>query len=316
MKKNFVYFFCSDLSKDPVAPHVYNAVLKNFPVQESPEKSIAELSAAKLTVNGRTIYFVQTPDTLSHIFDSQVDNLNRLFPSDEFEFAGVVNWHASKNAPDPVLCFHGIGDCACGVFAPSNGLILHQLGEALNESIAQSGLLNKGWSVQVEASHYSGVPYGCNPMRLLDWPVPQADIEIGSCQESWSNSEAADSIAKAIVRIAEVDSTETVKTAIYVGGMHFEPVVSSSMIGSTNLFGKVTFPHVLTYPWIISGINEETDDMENAVSNRIRSAAQAAHPLPDVIVFHDKAKAAIKNAAKKIAAELGIEAVNHKQLKK
>ena len=307
-----VYFFCESLDKDPVAYHVYKECQRLYALKPS-EKKLDGLDAWESNDNeGNSFHFVLTKDTLSHEFDRHLETLNSLFPAGEFDFAGIVNWHGGNNTPDNIFCFHGVGHPASGEFALSHSQYLFNIGDSITNEVVKEGM-NQDWRVLPEATHYSGIPYGCAPEKVKLWGVPQADIEIGSSASAWSNPQAATVLAKSLGCV--FDTKKQSVSALFVGGIHFEPTLKNLMFTDQDGTQPYMFAHALTYPWIVENTVED-EHLENEFSSRISSAVQSIVPKPTVIVFHDKSKAVLKNAAKRTALEHGMDCVNHKSLKK
>lgn len=308
-----VYFFCQYLDKDPVAYRVYQECLRLYELKPS-EKKLDGLEAWESSdENGNIFHFVLTTDTLSHEFDRHVESLNSLFPKEEFDFAGIVNWHGGNNAPDNIFCFHGVGHPASTDFALSHSQYLFNIANSINNEMAKEGI-SQDWRVLPEATHYSGIPYGCVPKNITRWDVPQADIEIGSSASAWGNPLAVKVLAKSLGHVFDVPQKQPI-SALFVGGIHFEPTLRNLMFTDQNENHAYVFAHALTYPWVVEGTVED-EHLENELCSRLSSAIQCIVPRPTVIVFHDKSKAVLKNAAKKVAFEYKMDCINHKSLKK
>lgn len=301
-----VYFFCEDLDRDPVAMHVFEACRDMYPLLPAGPKLDGLPSWQWDDGRGNSLHFALTRDTLSHEFDRLADELNAFFPPGDFAFGGVVNWHAGANAPDPVFSYHGVGHSAAAVFAPSDARFLRNIAAALQRGVDREGL--EGWRVLEEATHFSGMPHGCDPSRLGDWNVPQADLEIGSLAESWRDERAARVLAEALGRVFDPEGMDgsAYAPALFVGGIHFEPAFAVSP--------KFCFAQTLTYPWLIEGMSND-DSAVDELGRRIAAAAASVRPGIQAIVFHDKAKANVKNAARNVATDMGVECMNHKSLR-
>ena len=307
-----VYFFCQDLDKDPVGYHVFKACQELFPMIPS-GKTLDGLEAWMTSdERGNEYHFVLTSDTLSHIFDQTLERIQELFPHPEFDFAVIVNWHGGNNAPDKVFAFHGVGHPAVAAFAPSNGCFMANIARHVAKGISSNAML-ADWRVAPEATHYSGIPYGCDARKLETWQVPQADLEIGSSSDSWSHPAAARLLAETLIHIFD-ETVPAPTSALFVGGVHFEPTLQSLMINGDAKGTSYVFPHALTYPWIVAEA-EGVENIEDELYRRVSAAFAASVPKPSVIVFHDKAKSVLKNAAKRVAAEQMVDCVNHKNLK-
>lgn len=303
------YFLCNNSDKDPVAPLVLAEYKKMRALIDTGRRFLGGIVWEWQNEDGDILHLMETPDVLSHIFDTAVDDLERNFSASGYDFAAVINWHAGNNAPERIFCFHGIGDAERAVFAQSDARTLRNLRRILIQEMTNAGLAGE-WDVLEEATHYSGTGYGCRPETLLRWNVPMADIEIGSSREQWSNPDAVRVVAKSLELLSSPAGmvTDDVFSTLFVGGTHFEPAVRElSEMGT----GNICFPHALTYPWITAGLNVSDVTAEMLVP-RIAAAAAAMTPAPKVVVFHDKAKANLKNAARKVAGDRNIPCISHR----
>ncbi len=292
-----VYFFC-DQESDPVASYVLNAAESAFAIQDA-DFTFCGKTVRYCCYGGVEFYFARTPETLSHMFDRALPELEEKFSDDRFDFAGVVNWHAGVSAPPRVFCAHGIGSPINAAFAQSNGNAIKSILNAASRIKGEYVDLGD-WIVAQEATHFSGTTYGQDAANLMRWGVPQADFEIGSNSESYSNKNAALTLARALVEgICDANDAST-SNALWVGGIHFEPNVVDA------LSSQWAFPHVLTYPWIGYDASEEES------YQRLKAAVAAFDQAPRAVVFHQKCKGELKNAARRIALELGCEVKNHK----
>ena len=308
-----VYFFCKNLDKDPVAFHVFRECEQLYAMKPS-ERNLDGLDAWEANDDdGNTFHFVLTNETLSHEFDRHVEPLNSIFPPTEFDFAGIINWHGGNNAPDNIFCFHGIGHPASRDFALSHTRYIFNIGNRLIEEATKTGM-SHDWQVLQEATHYSGIPYGCIPDKINHWNVPQADLEIGSSVLAWSNPQAARILAKSLGHVFDIAQKQLV-SALFVGGIHFEPTLRNLMFVEQDDLPSYVFSHALTYPWIMEG-TVEGEHLEQELYSRLSAAIESITPRPTVIVFHDKSKAVLKNATKKVALEYKMDCINHKSLKK
>ena len=301
MERKCVYFLCNDPSKDPVAPHVLDAV-----------KTMINVAPGKLEFEGKTVMeytdknrnrfcFVETDEVFSHNFTTYLPECVRLFG--DFDFAGFVNWHAGANAPDDILTIHSIGDVPSGYFAPTNPVFYRNILNALNCAIREFAL--DGWRCCTEATHWSGTVYGNDPSRIPEFNVPSYDIEIGSSIASWSNPNAAKALASALLHV--FDTSESPKVLLAVGGVHFEQSFSNVALLDTP---SVACAHILPNQWIVSGkyITEEGYE-------KMLRAAESVLGGIDAVVFHDNLAGAYKSVCRAIADHYGVPAFKHKTLR-
>jgi D-tyrosyl-tRNA(Tyr) deacylase len=297
-----VYFFCNDLSKDPVAPHVYEEFLKvTAPIQTA------------ITFDGSLIYecqdafgnqysFVATREVQSHQYARSFSEMTALFSN--CDFAGIVNWHEGNNAPDRIFTVHSTGDVPSGIFAKSNPLLFRNLLRAIR-SILASANIKEDFRVCTEATHWSGVMYGSEPELLASFDVPTYDIEIGSSKDSWGNREAASILAKALLRL--FDEAPQPKTLLAVGGVHFEESFGQVMLNDDY---PVSVAHILPNQWVVSGKYEEPEGMDKL----LRCVDKIIGGI-DGIVFHDNLKGDYKQQCRTLAQKLNVPIFKHQILK-
>lgn len=299
-RKKSVYFFCNDLNKDPVAPHVFKAVKTIFAPVPNGKNFDGNPILEHMDENGNKYCFVETKEVFSHNYTAYLPECKKLFG--DFEFAGFVNWHAGANAPDDILTVHSIGDVPSGYYAPSDPILYRNMLHALNNAIKQFSL--NGWRCCTEATHWSGIVYGNDPALIPEFNVPSYDIEIGSNIDSWSNPVATKALASALIHV--FDNDKKPKVLLAVGGVHFEH--SFSEIGLLDS-PAVMCGHILPNQWLVSG-NYKEDGFE-----KMLHAAESVIGNIDGVVFHDNLAGPYKAVCRSIAEHYGVTAFKHKILK-
>lgn len=239
-KQSFVYFFCMDLSIDPVAPRVFDATVEALTLETS-----------HLIVDGYPVlvyetetsikYYVRTQTIICMAYDLYIPVINRLFS--DCRLAVMINWHGGGNAPDKVLCMHTIGDVESGTFGSSEPQLSSRLIQLLEESRKAVNL--DDFTVTTEATHWSGVMYGGETSWINQVSVPFLDLEIGSSEESYDNQLAAQTIARALSKLEPWEGKHPV--LIYCGGIHFEETITRGVLHPTH---PVALTHILPSRWM------------------------------------------------------------------
>jgi D-tyrosyl-tRNA(Tyr) deacylase len=297
-----VYFFCVDEARDPVAPLVWRACRDFFSLERSGEV-FDELGALRLETLKDVVYFVPTRDVLSHDYSRYAVLLDRFAIAD---FAGLVNWHEGRNAPDDIFCIHTTGDLPSGAFGPADPGRNRILLRAIEQNRRDAGLVS--FRTMTEATHWSGVAHGAAPARLLDFAAPLVDIEIGSAPSAWSNPLAAEALARALVDAARAPVAPAT-SVLCVGGVHFEPSYGAAMLGPDDE-PAVAVSHILANQWLVSG-GYDTE----AGLDRLRSCVASIRGGVDAIVHHDNLKGSFKAVLRRLAEQSGVSIMNHRALK-
>ncbi|RIV24681.1 hypothetical protein D2Q93_06245 [Alicyclobacillaceae bacterium I2511] len=303
VNRRAVYFFCADKSKDPVAHNVFRSVVNLF----SP--SVTDLSVDNFPVlhhqnSSGEFYFVNTANVLSHDYVRYLPYLNSLF--NDFDFAGIVNWHEGKNSPDPIFCVHTTGDVISGIFGAAHPLYTRNLLIALEHERINYGLYN--FKTLSEATHWSGVLHGTSPTLITKYTVPIVDVEIGSAVESWGDSTAANAIASAIVRVFEWDDPNA-KSVLCVGGVHFEPSFCHAVLNSSEE-SSIMVSHILANQWVVAGGYDQDLGLV-----KLESCFNSILHKVDAIVFHDNLKGSYKEKLRSYALQNGIPVFKHQYLR-
>lgn len=303
MKKKVVYFFCADKSKDPVAQYVLDSVINQF------NPSLTDLYVDDFPVlrhqnKSGEFYFVKTANVLSHDYKHYLPYLNSLFSN--FDFAGIVNWHEGKNAPDPIFCVHTTGDVASGIFGVAHPLYTRNLLVALEQERINHGLAK--FKTLSEATHWSGVLYGSSPTMITKYAVPIVDVEIGSTEQSWCSPTAAHAMASALVRLFDWKDPNT-KSILCVGGVHFESSFCHAVLNSPENY-SIAVSHILANQWVVAG---EYDHDEGLA--KLEFCFQSILHGVDAIAFHDNLRGAYKEKLRSYAIQKSIPAFKHQYLR-
>jgi len=301
-----VYFFCRDLTRDPVAHHIYEASRRMFELKES---SITVDSRPVLLLEDHrknSFFYVQTDDVLSHDYARYMPVLNEYF--DDFDFAGVVNWHEGKNAPDSILTVHTTGDVVSGYYGLSEPVCTRNLMLAVDDNRQTLGL--DSFTTISEGTHWSGIPYGGKAELIPQYHVPLVDVEIGSSQSSWSNTTAAEAIARSLPQVfASRDVDQKIKVLLCVGGVHLEPSFASAVLTTRDAY-PLAAGHILPNHWIVDGKYEAESGLEK-LESCVNSIIGGIH----AIAFHDNLKGVYKAQLRLLGEQMGVPLFKHQRLR-
>lgn len=299
-----VFFLCDDPEKDPVAPHVCDALIeKHDPEAVGFEMDGKPVLRAKLP-GGEDALIVRTAEVISHDYPRYLPLMNERFG--EAELACVINWHAGENAPERVFTAHPTGDVDTGTWGVTDPRHLRNLLLGLERERAAVGL--EDFSVVVEGTHWSGIPYGGDPALIIDYPRPIYDVEIGSEPSSWSSPAAARAVAGAVETVLDELSGSQVISVLAAGGVHCETGFSDPVLEAPPDHA-VALSHILPNHWLVSGEydGEEADD-------RLDACAASVIGGVDAIVIHRKLKGSYKDALRRLGERLQVPVHNHKVL--
>jgi D-tyrosyl-tRNA(Tyr) deacylase len=297
--RSIACFLCSDPHRDPVAGHVVDALLALHAFE--PTGMLVD-GADVLLARPREdveLLLVRTAEVLGHDYPRYLPIMNELFA--DAGAAVVVNWHAGANAPDRILTAHANGDVVAGAWAPSDPRQLRNLLVSLERERTQEGL---------EATHWSGVQYGCAAARVQEYPVPLYDLEIGSEPESWSDPRAARVLARAVGHVLD-DAPPGIVSVLCGGGVHCERGFSDPVLSSPGEHA-LAISHILPNHWLVAG---GYDDPASA-DDRLDACAASIAGGVDLVAVHDKLKSAYKEAFRRLADRLGVPVVRHKALRR
>lgn len=301
--KKVLYLFCNDLTKDPVARHVFDASKRLLPLEEV--KILVDGQPVLASRNDNDVfYFVRTNEVVSHNYPHYIPILNQHFA--DCDFAGIVNWHEGANAPERVLTVHTTGDVVSGYFGAASPIYVRNLLLAIENNRKEIGLDN--FTTVTEATHWSGVVYGNSPELIPQYPVPLVDIEIGSDPASWSNPIAAEAIALSLPQVFERNNVN-LKSLLCIGGIHFEASFVSAVLNNPTEY-PIALSHILANQWVVSG------DYQNETGlKKLKACVASINGGIHAVVFHEGLKGPIKAQIRAFAEQLGVPALKHKALR-
>jgi D-aminoacyl-tRNA deacylase len=194
---------CLCSQQDIAAQTIKEQLLELFPFKET-----------QTTTNDEPIYQYKNLQIVTIEVDSiYADNLNQQFNTDLFIFASRHKSAAFK----PALLTHVPGNWGTADLGgrPKQLCIASPsaLKIALKTLISERERLElEGWECGLEVTHHG------------PWieHTPVLFIEIGSTEKEWSNSLAAEAVARTIVAVSE-NFDQTVPTVLGFGGPHYCP---------------------------------------------------------------------------------------------
>ena len=301
-----VYFFCRDLDEDPVASHVFAATLELFAPREAGFTVDGDPVLVAEGADGDSFFYVRTEVVMSHDFKRYLPVLNEHFG--DFDFAGLVNWHGGRNAPDEILTVHSTGDVSTGNYGPVHPVYMRNLLLALDANRKAAGL--ETFRAITEATHWSGIPYGGQPDLIPLYGVPLVDVEIGSAPSSWSNPHAARTVALSLPQVfSGAELNGRLRTLLCAGGAHLESSFTAAVTHSSE-DRPVAVSHILPSLWLESGKYDSVSAVAK-VESCVSSIAGGIH----AIVLHDDLKGRYKAPFRALAERLGIPVFKHKALR-
>lgn len=301
-----VYFFCADLSTDPVANNVFKALAETIKMSNVGIEIDGYDVLEHVTKQNHQIQFVRTNDVLSHDYRRYMPIVNKYFA--EYDFAGLVNWHEGSNAPHQVLTVHSTGDVPSGTFGNVNPALFKNLISAINRNCIASGL--DDFSVSTEGTHWSGIPHQGKPEWINLYSVPIYDIEIGSCKEAWENNTAVKVLAMSLCDVfIDVSKYDQLFTLLCVGGVHFEESFLSAILSEKH---PLSIGHILPNQWLVSG---KYDDDDSSGFTKLIDSVNSVNGGIHAVVFHDNLKSVYKQLCKAIGEKYNIPVFKHKTLR-
>jgi D-tyrosyl-tRNA(Tyr) deacylase len=298
------FVFCTDLAKDPVAAHVWQALRNEFPTRDSGSAVDGRPVLELADVSGNQLALVTTDEVISHDYDRYASILNEQFG--DADVIGLVNWHEGANAPNAIFTVQTSGDMRAGTFSPVDPKVTRSLLLAIESERAKADL--SAFQCFMEATHWSGVMYGSPGTRVADVKASVVDIEIGSSPDDWGNPAAACVLARSLTRIFEF-AEQPVCSLLCVGGVHFEPSFTNAVLETRNGVALAA-SHILPNHWLVSEGYERDDRLADW-----QACARSIAGGVDAIVYHDKLKSSYKAQARKLADLLGVQLASHKKLK-
>jgi D-tyrosyl-tRNA(Tyr) deacylase len=303
MKIQSLFLFCTDSTKDPVSPQVYNMCLESLPLKADGASILGSPVKVYETSRGSRACLAPIPFVASHRWSNLQEDLRRDFG--EFDQIVIVNWHQGTKAPERVFCAHTAADVPSGNFAPANPSLLCSLLHAVERSRVKRGLCD--WSTLIEASHWSGIPHGGSPSEVTSPGVPIIDFEIGSFPQDWTHPDAVSAMVDAIATFDEVPDS-AITSLVFCGGEHFEKGATQPLFRQDGL--PVFFSHHLPNQWMVSGNYGDEDGVR-----KVLAAAASVKGGVQGLVFHDNLKGPIKETVRLAAQKLGVPSFNHKKLR-
>ncbi|HEX8149648.1 MAG TPA: D-aminoacyl-tRNA deacylase [Pyrinomonadaceae bacterium] len=300
-----VYFFCRDLTKDPVAPRVFEAAVG----LTSPRETGLVIDGDPVLVSrgpgGESFFYVRTEVVLSHDFARYLPALGDHFGG--FDFAGLVNWHGGAKAPDGILTVHTTGDVVTGHYGPAHPLYTRNLLLALEANRRRAGL--DAFRVTTEATHWSGIPYGGRPELIPDFRVPLVDVEIGSAEGSWADPAAARTVALSLREVFGDATNGRLRSLLCAGGVHLEAVFASAVLDST-AERPLAVSHILPNHWVVEGGYDQESALDK-LESCVGSIVGGIH----AVVVHDDLKGRYKATFRAAAERLGLPLLKHRALR-
>lgn len=302
--RHAVFIFCVAPERDPAAGHVLNALKAERTLVPSGQEILGHPVVEISGLRDTKISIVTTDELVSYDYARYAPILNDYFG--DANLIGVVNWHEGVNAPNAIFTVQTTGDLATGTFSPVDPMITRGLLLAIEDERITSNLHE--FQTYLEATHWSGVKAGYGGTRLADLRPSTIDIEIGSSPADWTNPLAARVLARALLRTFE-RMEEPVQSALCVGGVHFEPGFTSTVLQPREGI-PIAASHVLPNHWLAS----EGYDRESRLVD-LRSCVQSIVGGIQSIIYHDKLKAPYKGVARLLAEELGVPMLSHKKIR-
>jgi D-tyrosyl-tRNA(Tyr) deacylase len=294
-----VFFFCTDLARDPCAANVFH-VLERLPgvVAAGGEFDGFPILSARRD-DGCEALFVRTRDVVSNDYARYAGQLTERFG--QARLAVVVNWHEGAKAPDRVLTFHSTGDVVAGIYAPTIPSLFSGYIRALERERVRGGL--DIYRTLVEATHWSGIVYGGSAKQILDFPLPIYDMEIGSSPACWSDPEACAALARTCV-IGPEQSADC-PVILFCGGIHFEENVTKAVLSE-----QVHAGHVLPNHWL-----EASDDSEVDAAAKLGACVASYVEAPHLLVVHKGLASRLRHQCLAFGDGAGMSGISHKQMR-
>lgn len=303
-KRKAVFYFCRDLSKDPVASHVLEFLRQSYSLEKCDGETVDGFEVYQLiNDHGDKFEFISTNEVISHDYVRYLPVMNSRFG--EAEVAAVVNWHEGANAPDRIFCAHTTAEVVAQRFGPANPIHFYNLIHALERYRVAAGL--DDFTTTTEASHWSGTPYASDPDLIRAYRPPVLDVEIGSSPSSWSNPIAVSVLGRSLLHVFD-EPANPLRSLLCVGGIHFENAFANAVLRASN--PGLAVSHILANQWVATAQYEGKDGLA-----ALRNCVDSIQGGVDAIVFHDGLKGPYKAVCRQLGEELGIPAIKHKKLK-
>lgn len=306
MAKRAVFYLAENENIDYVSPLVFKALLELDTYKETDMVVDGNPVLMKKDQVGDEFFFVRTQKVLCHDYNRYLPTMIEYFS--DFDVAGIITWHEGANAPDNIFSVHTTGDVDSGNFGPVNPQYMHNILSALEKNRLDANL--EDFSVTTEATHWSGMMYGdSGPEKILEYPVPIMDIEIGSSEESWKNPAAVKVLAKSLTEIFKEDGLD-LKNILCAGGKHFERGFSEEIFRTWDGYGY-GISHIIPNQWLVTGEYEKENGQE-----KLELCVSSIVGGISAIAMHDGLKGAYKEQLRILGEKLGVPVFKHQKLRK
>lgn len=302
--KKAVYYICNEEERKGLVSRMVWEILN--------EKGM--VAPSDITFDGRKVmmhkdereniyYFVPTEVPVCLNYIKYLPEMNKYFA--DCDVAGMVTWHEGGSAPPKVLTVHSIGDVNSGIYGPINPKYMRNLLLGLERNRRELKL--DEYKVVTEATHWSGTTES-SPHLILQYPVPMMDIEVGSIEESWTDSTACTALANALTEVFN-DDGKNIHNVLCVGGVHFDPNFAESVFADWDeeAFGV---SHIIANQWLVSGEYEGENGLAFA-----SNAAEAIKDGIEMIAFHDKMKGCYKDLVRSLGEKYNVPILKHQRLR-
>jgi len=294
-----LYIICNNPDTDLVGYNVFEYLKENYEMEYLEYNS--ELCDIYLIKDDLHEYYLMlTDDHVMHYTDKYLDFLNEHFL--DVEVAVHVNYHEGAAAPDKVLSVHHVGDILTETYLPYDPKYATNLLVNMEKLRKENGL--DDFTCESETTHFSGVVTDINPRILLDYPINNIDLEIGSLPESFNNELAIKIISEAMFEIFN-DTPEKRINVLYLGGAHFEATYTNAILNEEY---PIYLSHQLCGLWLMQ------TDYEKDGYTMLKDLIEKSTIKYDALVFHEKAKK-IKPILQQLGDDLGIKVFKYNALK-
>ncbi len=269
-----LYIICNNKEVDEVGYNVYHNLMNNY----SPKKHLSSNDLCDvyfIEKDGHEYIFMNTQDHVMHYTSKYLDFLNKNFL--DVEAAVHVNYHEGATAPDPILSCHEVGDILSGTYLKHNPKYATNLLVNM-ERLRQEARLDE-FTCESETVHFSGVITDVDPKLLLEYPVDNIDLEIGSLSSSFNNEKAIDVITKTMFEFFN-DTNDKRINVLYLGGAHFEKTYTNAILDKE-------YPIYLSYQLAGVWVGQLSEEQ---LEQDIQLILDSSTIKYDAIVFHEKVK--------------------------
>lgn len=234
--------------KDPASINIKNSLLDLFDLKEVNGK-FENNSIYELKTKNNEIKLYTTEKELIHS-----ENLDKNIEADLFIFASKHKAAAGLKT----LSLHPIGNFDKALYGGKEKELCIAPAFFLKNAFIESNNLGKDSKHEItfEATHHG---------PFLEKPT--AFIEIGSNEENWSNKEAANIIAKAIIAALKKEN-KNYKTAVVFGGSHYNQTANKLSLRTNYAICHICPKYSLQYldkELIKQMINRNTQKPEIAI---------------------------------------------------